>query len=109
MDNLRIAEEALTQSSRSLEEFKVGTITLPSEGTTVAAGVEETQGTVLGNFFGDRQRLEDVRNVRENIERIVSNSRESGTLSDTDLFTLATITRGSNYERFRALTAVLYT
>lgn len=109
MDNLRIAEEALTQSSRSLEEFKVGTITLPSEGTTVAAGVEETQGTVLGNFFGDRQRLEDVRNVRENIERIVSNSRESGTLSDTDLFTLATITNGANNERIRALTAELNT
>lgn len=107
MDNLKIAEEALAQSTRALQEFKVGTITLPSEGTTVAAGVQETQPTVLSNFFGDRQRLDDVRNVRESIERIVANAREAGTLSDTDLFTLATITNGTNNDRIRTLTAEL--
>jgi len=109
MDNLKIAEEALQQSTRALEEFKVGTITLPTEATVVAAGVQETQRTVMGNFFGDRQRLDNMRNVRENIERIVANSRESGTLSDTDLFTLATITNGANNERIRALNSELQT
>ena len=109
MENLRRAEEALAQSSRSLEDFKVGTITLPSEGTTIAAGVQETQPTVLSNFFGDRQRLDDVRNVRESIERIVRNARGSGQLSDTDLFTLATITNGTNNDRIRALAAELAT
>ena len=109
MANLQRAEDALKQSTRALEEFKVGTITLPSEGTTVAAGVQETQSTVLSNFFGDRQRLDDLRNVRQSIERIVNNSRGSRALSDTDLFTLTTITNGTNNERIRALASELQT
>jgi polysaccharide biosynthesis transport protein len=70
---LTYAEASLNDAEMSLEQFRVETITLPSEhAAPVAAGLESTQGTVLGGFFGLKVERETLQRDRAAIQRIVN-------------------------------------
>jgi capsular exopolysaccharide synthesis family protein len=54
-------ETELSEAESELEGFKVRTITLPQEESSpVAPGIEETRGTVFGDFFARRVELETL-------------------------------------------------
>ncbi|HEY0971423.1 MAG TPA: polysaccharide biosynthesis tyrosine autokinase [Gemmatimonadales bacterium] len=91
MANLQNAERELRDAELAYTQFKVGAITQPMEGTAVAAGVAETQPTVMSSFFQKRMRLDDLRASRNALERVLANTRASGSISDTDLYALTTI------------------
>lgn len=97
-ENLRRSAQGLEQASLALEQFKVGTITLPTEGTIVAPGIAETDRTVTGGYFQQRNRLLDIRTVRGTVDRILASARRTGRISESDLYTLSTITTGSRNE-----------
>ena len=92
--NLERSNEQLDAAELALQRFRVGTITLPSEGTPVAGGVAETQPTVIGSFFEQRVRLEELASVRRQLERMQQSARSTGRLADADLFLLPTLTTG---------------
>ena len=92
--NLQRSNEGLDAAELALQRYRVGTITLPSEGTPVAGGVAETQPTVIGSFFEQRVRLEELASVRQQLERMQQSARSTGRLSDADLFLLPTLTTG---------------
>jgi capsular exopolysaccharide synthesis family protein len=77
---LEYAEAALNEAEMSLEQFRVHTITLPSENAPVAAGLESTQGTVLGGFFGLKVERETLQRERSAIQRVLSSG--SGVSAD---------------------------
>ena len=62
---LAYAAQQLREAEIALETFRVRTITLPSEGGSVAAGLEMTRDPVLRHFFDQRLQLDSVRNDRE--------------------------------------------
>ncbi len=62
---LSYAAQQLREAEIALETFRVRTITLPSEGGSVAAGLELTRDPVLHHFFDQRLQLDSIRNDRE--------------------------------------------
>ena len=76
-EQLAYAEENLRTAELELENFKVQTISLPSEqGSPVAAGIQQTQDPAFRNFFDLRLEQEELRRDRRAIERAMERSRE---------------------------------
>jgi capsular exopolysaccharide synthesis family protein len=69
---LSYAAQQLREAEIALETFRVRTITLPSEGGSVAAGLEVTRDPVLHHFFDQRLQLDSIRNDRALLESTVS-------------------------------------
>ncbi|HEX5581002.1 MAG TPA: Wzz/FepE/Etk N-terminal domain-containing protein [Gemmatimonadaceae bacterium] len=91
MINLQNAERELRDAELAYQQFKIGAITKPMESTVVAPGMAETQPTVMSTFFEQRLRLDDLRATRRALERVLANTRSSGTISDADLYALTSI------------------
>ncbi len=73
-DNLRAAEMAL-------EQFRVGTITMPSErAAPVSAGLRITTDPVMGQYFDLRVQREQLRQDREDIQSALGRSDGPGPL-----------------------------
>ncbi len=78
-EQLTYAETNLREAEIALEGFRVQTVTLPSDrGGPVAAGLEITRDPVMTRFFSLQTELDQYRNDRESIERILRDSRTSG-------------------------------
>lgn len=72
-DQLSTAEHELRAAEIQLEQFRVNTITLPSDGAPVAGGVQATRDPVIANYFQQKQTLSDVRNERIALEQLIAN------------------------------------
>ena len=59
-EQLIFAEQQLREAEMALEGFRVGTITLPSEGGPMAGGVEATRDPVLASFFAQKIQYDDL-------------------------------------------------
>lgn len=65
-EQLQYAETQLREAEIALEDFRVQTITLPSDrATPVTPGLAQTRDPVFDNFFSMRVELEQVRRDRE--------------------------------------------
>jgi polysaccharide biosynthesis transport protein len=76
-DQLDYAQRELAAAEIALEDFRVKTITLPADGGPVAAGVEMTRDPVFRSFFDTKISLDNVRQDREALEKIVADLRNS--------------------------------
>jgi polysaccharide biosynthesis transport protein len=76
---LSYAAQQLREAEIALETFRVRTITLPSEGGSVAAGLEVTRDPVLHHFFDQRLQLDSIRNDRELLASTLQALREGRT------------------------------
>jgi capsular exopolysaccharide synthesis family protein len=73
---LSYAETSLHTAENSLEQFRVNTITLPTEGNgPVAAGVEATRDLATKSFFDQKQAYDNVRNDREALQNSIAQAR----------------------------------
>ncbi len=77
--NLRIAENRL-------ESYRIQIITEPNEGTPIRAGLQ-TQMTVVGSFFNQKVKLDEIKQDRSAMEEALRRGAASGTLS-VDAFQL---------------------
>ncbi len=75
-EQLRQAEQDLTTADAALSNYRVNTVTLPSEtrgiGAPVAAGVQLTDNTVYGNYFQMNMQRDQLRRDREIISNVLS-------------------------------------
>jgi capsular exopolysaccharide synthesis family protein len=71
-EQLDYAYLELKSAEIALENFRVTTITKPSEGTAVAGGVELTRDPVFASFFQQRIDLDNARRDRESLERALA-------------------------------------
>lgn len=69
------AERELRDAEIALEDFRVRTITLPSEGGPVAGGVEATRDPVLASFFALKIQRDDIRFEQQVLERTLAGVR----------------------------------
>lgn len=74
-DQLDVAERELRNSEIQLEQFRVNTITLPSDATPVAGGVQATRDPVISNFFQQKQSLAEVQNERAALQKLIDGAK----------------------------------
>ena len=78
-DQVDYARERLEQAEAELENFRVATITLPSDRSTpIAPGLEITRDPVFSGFFELRVERENLSRDREAIERVLRQAADSG-------------------------------
>ncbi|MGB1778481.1 MAG: GumC family protein [Longimicrobiales bacterium] len=68
-EQLELMEAEMAQSEQDLEEFRVTTISLPSDQSTpIAPGLEITRDPVFGNYFDMKVQVEQLRRDRARLE-----------------------------------------
>ncbi|GJG87946.1 hypothetical protein tb265_31270 [Gemmatimonadetes bacterium T265] len=99
---LEAARQKLEEAERRLEQFRVGAITKPSEGVTVAppaaAGVDAGVGTVtsdpvITNYGIRKLDYDQIRRDREQLERIAQSIRSGGPLPVDAINSVTTVAR----------------
>ena len=74
-DQLSSAERSLRDAEAALEGFRVNTVTLPSEGAPVAAGLEMTRDPVMGAYFERKIEQDNLRIDREALEKLIARAK----------------------------------
>jgi capsular exopolysaccharide synthesis family protein len=82
-EQLEYSAAQLRDAETSLEEFRVRTITLPTD-VPVAAGIQLTQPTAIKQYFDDKVRIDSLRRDREALNTALARF-QSGSAS-TDAF-----------------------
>jgi capsular exopolysaccharide synthesis family protein len=85
-EQLKFAESSLHTAESGLEGFRVHTITLPTEGGPVAAGVEATRDPVMASFFQQKIEYDGLRHDREALEKIIADTQRGAAQYDAVLF-----------------------
>jgi capsular exopolysaccharide synthesis family protein len=80
---LKETQARLARTEGELESYRVGTITLPSEGTPVAAGIAETRDPTFANFFNKRYDLGRIERDRGEIEQVARQINGGATDANT--------------------------
>lgn len=72
-EQLVYTENELAQAEQDLEEYRVTTITLPSDQSTpISPGLEQTRDPVFTNYFDMQVELETIRRDRERLADVVA-------------------------------------
>jgi capsular exopolysaccharide synthesis family protein len=74
-EQVQTTRAELERAENALESFRTNTITLPSEGVPVAAGLQQTQPTVITNFFKQKIELEQLRTDRKALEDVLAKTQ----------------------------------
>ncbi|HEX9310736.1 MAG TPA: polysaccharide biosynthesis tyrosine autokinase [Gemmatimonadaceae bacterium] len=74
-EQLGVAEQKLRSSESELERFRVNTITLPSGAAPTTAGSAGGTDPIMANFFQQKVALDEVRDERVALERMVAEAR----------------------------------
>jgi polysaccharide biosynthesis transport protein len=69
---LQFAETSLRDAEGALENFKVHTITLPSEGGPVAAGLQDTRDPVMKSFFDQKIEYDNLRHDVDALQNTIA-------------------------------------
>jgi succinoglycan biosynthesis transport protein ExoP len=79
-EQLQYAERATQEAENAYQQFRVNTITLPTEFGPVAAGVEATRDPALQSYFEQKIAFDNLRHDREALEKnMATASRGSAT------------------------------
>lgn len=89
-DQLAVAETELRSAEMELEQFRVNTITLPSDKAPVAGGVEATRDPVFTNYFQQKSMIDEVRGERTALERMIQDAH-GGPLNTQEFLFMPTI------------------
>ena len=78
-EQLGYTEAELAQAEQDLEEYRVTTITLPSDqATPISPGLEQTRDPVFDNYFRMQVELETVRRDRQRLAQVVESFESEG-------------------------------
>lgn len=77
-EQLRSTEAELLAAEQAYEEFRVNTITLPTDGGGAVGGLPETTNPVFDNFFENRIRQEEIAETRARLQTVLASFEESG-------------------------------
>jgi polysaccharide biosynthesis transport protein len=98
---LQFAEASLKEAERALENFRVHTITLPTEGGPVAAGVEMTRDPALNSFFNQKIQYDNLKQDREALEKMLVSAAE-GRVPYEGLLQIPSVAQSPGAEALRA-------
>jgi uncharacterized protein involved in exopolysaccharide biosynthesis len=105
-EQLVYSEDELANAERSLEEFRITTIALPSDqSTAITPGLEITRDPVFGSYFQMRVDLEELRRDQRRLQAVVDAMPTQGVRIET----LELIPAAGNSTELRAVLAELVT
>ncbi|NUQ12674.1 MAG: polysaccharide biosynthesis tyrosine autokinase [Gemmatimonadaceae bacterium] len=90
------AANRLSAAERSLERFKVNSITLPSENLVVAGGTQLSTSPVFNQFFNDNVQYKSVQRDRQALQAIFRTAGPDGRLSIEALKVLPPLQQGTS-------------
>jgi polysaccharide biosynthesis transport protein len=105
---LAYAEGELREAEGALENFRVSTITLPSEGGPVTPGLQDTRDPVFDAFFRERIAYDQLKQDRAALERALAGLR-TGTLDPNALWTVSALQTPNEAPELRAALGELST
>jgi capsular exopolysaccharide synthesis family protein len=70
---LHTSKSSLDSAEINLSSFRVNTITQPSEGAPIAAGIQETRDPVIKNYFDKQLEYDDVKHDAQLLQGLVGN------------------------------------
>lgn len=79
---LQIAKGSLDSAENQLQSFKVKTITQPSEGGPIAAGVQETRDPVVKNYFDKKIEYDDVKHDVSLLQTLIAQTSKDSVPSE---------------------------
>ena len=97
---LAYAERRLKDAEFALQSFRVNTITLPSEGTAVAPGIEMTRDPVYTNFFAQKVQYDNVKRDREALQALLADAGKDS-FQPEQLFSIPGLLEGPGAEALR--------
>lgn len=101
-EQLIAAENGLREAEIALENFKVATVTLPSDRSTpVTPGIEMTRDPVFGNFFNMKVELEQIRRDQDALVRAIASP--DGRVSVETLESVGSVQRASELRQTLSL------
>jgi succinoglycan biosynthesis transport protein ExoP len=106
-NQLQLQERALRDAEHALEDFKVHTITLPAEGSPLAAGIQDTRDPVMKAFFDRRREYDDLRHDIQDLEKTISDAN-SGTARYESALLISSVATSPGAEALRAQFQNLY-
>ncbi|HEX9485039.1 MAG TPA: polysaccharide biosynthesis tyrosine autokinase [Gemmatimonadaceae bacterium] len=104
---LDFAETSLREAESALENFKIQTITLPSEGGPITPGVAESRLTVMNAYFQKKIEADNLKHDREALEKAIA-SLEGSTLMSESMLMIPSVAIGPGGEQLRQHFAQLY-
>ncbi len=90
----RAAQDNLRQAELALQNFKVETITLPSQ-ALASTGLQDNEDPVFDNFFNLRVERQHIRRDREAIERALATASPTSGVSTDALEVIETVQNSS--------------
>ena len=90
---LQTAKRSLDSSEVQLSSFRVNTITQPSEGGPIAAGVQETRDPVIKAYFEKKIEYDDIQHDIGLLQRLIARSRDS--LPGDELLQIRSVASGA--------------
>jgi capsular exopolysaccharide synthesis family protein len=90
---LAYAQAQLHEAEIALENFRVNTITLPSEGGPVASGVQLTRDPVMTSYFAQKIEYDNIVHDRELLEQMLG-ELHSGTVDVSSLWFVNAVQNG---------------
>jgi capsular exopolysaccharide synthesis family protein len=92
-EQLRLADSGMRNAETSLESYRVNTITEPKldQQFPLPSGLQQTQPTVMTNYFNKRIQRNSIQKDRMAIEDLLRRSQESGSASVDAFSTITTV------------------
>jgi polysaccharide biosynthesis transport protein len=104
---LDYAETSLKDAEASLEGFKVHTITMPSENSAIAAGVQVTQDPALKSYFDKKIEYDNLRSDREALQKVIAGAAAGNTPYEAALL-IPSVAQNAGAEQLRQSFSQLY-
>jgi polysaccharide biosynthesis transport protein len=104
---LTYAEASLHDAESALENFRVHTITLPTEGGPVAAGVTDTRDPVMRSFFDQKIEYDNLRHDHDALQKIID-SAATGTVPYEAVLFIPSVSQSPGAEALRNTFKQLY-
>ena len=90
---LQTAKRSLDSSEIQLSSFRVNTITQPSEGGPIAAGLQETRDPVIRSYFDKKIEYDDIMHDVRLLQRMLAAARDS--LPSEALYQIRSVASGA--------------
>ena len=104
---LQFAEASLHDAETALETFRVRTITQPSEGVPVSAGLAMTNTPALQSFFDKKIEYDNLRHDREALEKVIAGNA-TGTARFESVLLIPSVVNSPSGEQLKQSFSQLY-
>lgn len=99
------AAEDLASAEAGLQQFRVSTVTEPTERPQIAAGLELTTNPLYGQYFNNKVAADGVQRDREALEKVLADGRAAGIVSQEAVLSIPSVNTDPSADEVRKVLA----